>query len=112
MRCISNEEWPQYFGSPMQRLSQSDEPPFDFWSYVEEIPQGDFKGYDCSEGCVDCAYRHPAGQWEHVLVNSNDPDVFMVIVLDRVANSVVGHHLLSLPVLYGLRDDSRNGPNK
>jgi hypothetical protein len=100
MRRISDEEWPELFGSPMQRVSRDEEPPFDFWPYFEKIPQGDFNGHDCSEGRVECVYRHPTGRLEHVLVNSNDHDVFMVIVLDRVANSVVGHHLLDLLSLY------------
>lgn len=102
MRRISDDEWPQFFDSPMQRLPQSEQPPFDFWPYVEEIPLEDFKGHDCSEGRVEHAYRHPDGRLEHVLIDSKDPDVFMVIILDRVAKSVVGHHLLDLPALYGL----------
>lgn len=102
MHRISDDEWPGYFAEPMQRLSHEAEPPFDFWPYVEGIPVEDFEGFDCSAGQVHYAYRHPLGRFEHILINSNDRNVFMVIVLDRDASSVVGHHLLRLDELYGL----------
>jgi hypothetical protein len=110
MRRILDEEWPLFFAEPMQRLSLEEEPPFDFWPYVEEIPNGDFNGFDCSDGRVEYVYRHPDGRLEHVLINSSDPNIFMVIVLDRAANSVVGHHLLDLPKLYGLREGGSSDP--
>jgi len=86
MRCISDEEWPRFFGSSMQRVLQAEEPPLDFWPYVEAIPQRDFQGYDCSQGTVKDIYRHPDGRLEHVLVESNDPNVFMVIARNQATN--------------------------
>jgi hypothetical protein len=102
MHRISDKEWPEYFAEPMQQLSEDAEPLFDFWPYVERIPAGDFKGFDCSSGQVGYAYRHPAGKYEHVLINSDDRNVFMVIVLERDTLSVVGHRLLHLGELYGV----------
>lgn len=102
MHRISDDEWPRYFAEPMRRLSQDAEPPFEFWPYVEQIPLEHFEGFDCSAGQVDYAYLHPNGKYEHILINSNDRNVFMVIVLDTDASSVVGHHLLRLDELYGL----------
>lgn len=88
----------------MQRLSEGSEPLFDFWPYVERIPAEDFKGFDCSAEQIDRAYRHPDGRYEHVLINSDNRNVFMVVVLDRDTRSVVGHHLLNLNELYGSAD--------
>lgn len=104
---ISDEEWPELFGSPMQRVSDDEQPLFDFWPYVELIPSSDFEGYDFSTGEVEAAYRHPAGALEHVLIESNDRNVFMVIVLDRGTKSVAGHRVLNLGTLYGLSLGSR-----
>jgi hypothetical protein len=105
MHLISDDEWPSYLSMPMQRLSQEEKPPFDFWPYVEAIPKKDFNGFDCSEGDVDYVYRHPAGRLVHVLINSNDRAVFMVIVIDKEACSVIGHRLLDLPQLYGVHEE-------
>ena len=79
-------------------------PPFDFWPYFDAIPNGDFEGFDCSPGEVTYVYRTSDERFEHILVNSTDRNVFMALVLDRAANAVLGHRLLNLPVLYGLRD--------
>ena len=86
----------------MQPAGQGEEPPFDFWPYFDSIPAADFEGHDCSAGAVTYVYRHPSGRFEHVLVDSEDRNVFMVLVLDRDAQTVVGHRLLDLPRLYGL----------
>ena len=89
----------------MVRVQQDDQPPFDFWGYFDQIPSADFSGHDCSSGSVTYVYRHPSGRFEHVLVDSDTRDVFMVVVLDRQNGVVLGHRLLDLPRLYGLTDD-------
>jgi hypothetical protein len=101
MRLLTSEEFRETFSDPMQRVVD-EPPPFDFWSYFEAIPVEDFAGHDCSAGEVDNVWRHPDGHLEHVLVNAREANVFMVLVLDRVAGRVVGHHLLDLNREYAL----------
>jgi hypothetical protein len=76
--------------------------PFDFWPYFDTIVASDFEGHDCSAGNVSSVYRDASGRWEHVLIGSEDRNTFMVVVLDLVAQSVHGHHLLDLNRLYGI----------
>ena len=77
--------------------------PFDFWPYVESIPDADYNGYDCREGEVTNVWRSENGFYEHVLVNSkDDSNVFMVVVLDLRKSCVTGHRLLNLSEEYGL----------
>lgn len=91
------------FGESMQQIAGDEAPAFDFWPYFEEIPEVDFEGFDCSEGRVQWVWRTDDGRFEHVLINSRqDKDVFMVIVLDRIADSVLGHRLLNLRDEYGI----------
>jgi hypothetical protein len=40
--------------------------------------------------------------FEHVLIRCDTPNVFLVLVLDLRAETVMGHHLLNLNKLYGL----------
>lgn len=83
------------------------EPPFDFWTYVEGIPESDYEGYDCSEGAVEHVWRSEDGEYAHVLIKTkNDKDVFMVIVLALRERTVVGHRILDLKAKYGLRDQT------
>lgn len=92
----------------MQRASGYEEPPFDFWPYLEKIPPADFEGFDCTEGSVDWVWRTDDGCFEHVLINTReDADVFMVLVLDRQARTVHGHRLLNLKREYGIDPHSK-----
>ena len=103
---LTDADFSATFTPPMQRLGLDEEPPFDFWDYLDEIPVKDFGGYDCSAGVVTYIYRDSTGRFEHVLVNTDDQDVFMVLVLDLEQRSVFGHYLLDLPAKYGLRDEA------
>jgi len=89
------------FNDPMQRRP-GPTPEVEFWSYFDAIVPADFGGYDCSAGEVSSVHRDATGRFEHVLVNSTVPNVFMVIILDRQNRSVYGHHLLNLREKYGL----------
>ena len=102
MGCLTEAEFHATLDAPMQRAALDEGAPFDFWPYFDAIPQSDFDGHDCSDGTVTYVYRDTNGHFEHVLVDSEDRNVFMVLVLDCVSKRVVGHRLLDLPRLYGL----------
>ena len=99
---LSEAEYLATLVGPMQRVALDEQPPFDFWPYFDAIPAGDFEGHDCSAGAVSYAWRDATGHFEHVLINSEDRNVFMVLVLNLHAGRVLGHRLLDLPRLYGL----------
>ena len=87
---------------PMKRLPSDAGASFEFWLYFDAIPQSEFKGHDFSAGSVTYVWEHPAGNIQHVLVDSEDKNVFMVLVLDISSRSVLGHRLLDLNREYGL----------
>jgi hypothetical protein len=102
MALLSQEQYLGTFGETRSRVSPDEGPPFDFWSYFDAIPPADFHNRNCSAGMVDYAWRDDAGRYEHVLVNSDDRNVFMVLVLDRLNATVYGHYLLDLNCEYGI----------
>ena len=102
MKQLSESEYHATFGQPMKRLASDVAPPFDFWDYFESIPLSHFEGHDCSAGSVMYVWENPAGQFQHVLVDSVDKNTFMVLVLDIAAGVVLGHRLLDLNREYGL----------
>ena len=87
----------------MKRLSPDAAPPFGFWDYFESIPSSDFAGHDCSEGVVEYAWEDQSGRFQHVLVNSDNKNVFMVLILDIQQRNIFGHRLLDLNKEYGLQ---------
>ena len=102
MKALTEPEFLATFTEPMQRLSLDAEPPCDFWNYFEAIPADEFAGHDCSAGSVTYAWEDATGSCQHVLVNTEDKNVFMVLILDLRQRSVLGHHLLNLDHEYGL----------
>jgi hypothetical protein len=78
----------------VQKLKEGN-PPFEFWSYVEEIPKEDFDGADCRKGDISHVYQ--MGQsYQHVLIQSQHQGVAMALVLDLKNSTVYGHYLLNL----------------
>ena len=86
----------------MQRVALDSQPPFDFWPYFDGIPENDFEGHDCSGGQVSNTWNDATGRYQHVWVNSEDKNTFMVLVLDLQEESVLGHRLLNLNREYRL----------
>jgi len=84
------------------RLDDEAIPPVDFWPYVDAIPHADLGGHDFSGGEVPHVWDMGEDTWQHVLVRDTEPNVFLVIVLDMKARTVLGHHLLDLNMDYGL----------
>lgn len=102
MPLLSKEQFLATFGDSRRHAGAEDEPPFDFWPYCEGIPVADFEGHDCSAGVVGHVWHISPQPYQHVLVNSEDHNVFMVLVLDREAGVVLGHRLVDLNREYGL----------
>ena len=99
---LTQDEYQGTIGPNPARVASDEEPPFDFWPYFDSIAEDDFGGHDFSEGRISYAWQMPGGVYQHVLVDCETPDVFLVLVLDLPRSSVFGHHLLDLHRLYGL----------
>jgi hypothetical protein len=77
MKLLSRTEYLATMAEPMKRLPSNATPPVSFWDYFEATPSVDFEGHDCSEGVVTYIWEHPSGKYQHVLVDSEDKNVFM-----------------------------------
>jgi len=102
MKRLSLAEYLATMAEPMKRLSAGGGAPVDFWLYFDSIPTADFEQHDCSAGLVTHVWEHPAGRYQHVLVDSEDKNVFMVVALNLHNGEVLGHRLLDLNREYGL----------
>jgi hypothetical protein len=91
-----------FAGASMKPVGAEEDPSFDFWPYFALISRADFEGHDFSGGRVKHVYRSLNGRFTHVLVSSEQANVFMVLVLDEDHRAVVGHRLVDLNKEYGL----------
>jgi hypothetical protein len=104
VRRLSHDEY-RATTTPGPRPVGADERPlFDFWTYFDQLPREEWLGHDFSGGTVSYAYVMAGDRWQHVLVESPDKNVNLVLVLDLAATEVFGHYVLDLNQLYGLED--------
>lgn len=103
MKHLTEPEFRATFANPMQRVALDAEPPVPFWDYFDAIPEDDFAGHDCSAGSVNYAWTDATGSFQHVLINTEDKNIFMTIVLDLRNTSILGHSILDLNHEYGLQ---------
>lgn len=102
---LSRAEYLALRNGPTKPVGSEAEPVVDFWSYYAAIPDQNFEGFDRDRGTVSHAYRDFTERFEH-LVNTNDRNVFMVLVLAIAEEKVIGHYLLNLNREYGLEAQS------
>jgi len=96
MRLLTEAEYRATMEPEPAPIGPDEEPPFDFWSYFDAIPAADLQGHDFSEGTVTYAWHMPLGNRQHVLVNCERANVFLVLVLDLTRKTVLGHYLLDI----------------
>jgi len=101
-RLLSDTEFRETFREPIRRISSAVAPPFEFWNYFEHLREADFRGHECIDETVTYVYESGGGKYQHVLVNTDAPNTFMVLVLDLVKQEVYGHCLLDLGHEYDL----------
>jgi len=108
MKRLTEAEFLATCSDPMRLLPLDASPPFEFWDYFDSIPSSDFEGHDCSAHAVTYVWEDSTARFQFVHVNSEDQNVFMVLVLDIAGGTVLGHRLLDLNREYGLESQAPN----
>ncbi len=101
-RLLDADEFQATVAAPMRDVLACATNVIDIWPYVSNIPIDQLFGNRIVEGCVEAAYRNAHGSFDHVLVVTQDPNVFVVVVIDLKGDTIFGHHLLDLNHEYGL----------
>lgn len=102
-QSLSDDAFKATFMAPMRDVTADPGEVIDIWDYVAAVPAGDLEGRTPQPPLIQCVYRSADGAYDHVLVITDAPDVYLVIVIDRTAMRVHGHRLLDLPQDYGLK---------
>jgi hypothetical protein len=99
---LDDETFERTFVAPMRDVSEDSDPVTDIWPYVRAIPAADLLDLTHQREEVAYVYRSGDDQFDHVLIPTRSPNVYLVIVVSRTARAVYGHHLLDLNQKYGL----------
>jgi len=77
---------------------------------IEEIENAVFGARHNPE--IERIYQSGDGAYQHILLPSNQANVYLVVVVDVPARAIRGHHRLDLAALYGLTAEDMIGSSE
>ena len=100
---LTETEFRNTFGNKMTDVTQTAEPVVDIWNYVEElVKQKLVDNYVYENNLVETVYRNDTSTFDHILLPTNDPNIFITLVVDLTNKTISGHSKLDLNQKYGL----------
>lgn len=88
--------------SAMVDLTETSLPVSNFWRYVELLViEGVVDKYLYENELVELVYRNREETIEHVLLPTDQKNVYVVVVVDLTAQDIYGHYVLDLNKEYG-----------
>jgi len=104
-RTLDENGFRKTFIGRMRDVTDDAAPVADIWPYVAAIPRSDLGGRRFLPEVVEFVYRSGDEAFDHVLIPTSEANVYLVVVVDRRAKTVFGHHILNLREKYGLDSD-------
>jgi hypothetical protein len=102
LRQLSESEFEATLAASMRNITESAQELVEIWPYAKAAMARDFPGVHTCNWDVEYVYEHPSGKWQHVLINTEMTNAFLVLVIEVAPKSIVGHHFLNLNRKYGL----------
>ncbi|WP_157837189.1 hypothetical protein [Geminisphaera colitermitum] len=96
-RLLDKEAYRSTFSTRMHPTDFQQPLPFGFQLYAAFIPKTDYRGFDCSGKHIHSVWISDTTPFLHVLIAAKEyPNVFMVVVIDRLQHAIYGHRLVDL----------------
>jgi len=102
---LTPEEFQSTFGTQMMDVTDSIESTVDIWEYIGELyVDEEVSEYVVANELVEKVYRNESGTFDHVLVPTENENLYLLIVVDLLNESILGHHWLDMAKEYGLEN--------
>jgi hypothetical protein len=100
---LSEQEYKSTMTGKMTDVTESAEPVVDIWPYVEVLRNDKIVlDYVFTNELVESVSTNGDGSFHHVLLPTDNENVFIVLVIDVVGQRIKGHFKLDLNQQYGL----------
>ena len=87
---------------PVGKLLEVEPDAIEVWPYVDAISDAELRGFSIEGNDVECVFRGSDAHYDHVLIPTTTWNTYLVVIVDREANAVLGHHVLYRNELYDL----------
>ena len=99
---LTDKEFKETTTDKMVDVTQTANPAVDIWHYVGQLTKDrEVLEYVYKNQLVEMVYRNGTGTFDHVLLPTDNPDTFVVIVVDLEQKKIKGHRRLDLNEEYG-----------
>jgi hypothetical protein len=104
MKAISEAAFKKTCEGGMNDITTSEiDDPVDIWEYVQELVTAKIIASSVLENqVVEKVYRNQTASYDHILLPTEKPHIFLVIIVDLKEHKVFGHSLLDLEEKYGV----------
>lgn len=100
---LSETQYLRTMGSKMNDVTESAEPLVNIWDYAERLLEEKLLSKQGFSGkYVEAVYENDENTFQHILLFANQKNTYVVIIVDMICKSIIGHYLLDLNEKYGL----------
>jgi hypothetical protein len=101
--ALTEKEYKSTMAGRMIDVTETAEPVVDIWSYVEEVASDKIvHDHVFNNELVESVYQNEDGSFHHVLLPTEDQNIFIVLVIDVTETKIRGHFKLDLNMQYGV----------
>lgn len=102
-KTLSEKEYNETMGSKMIEVTETAEPVVDIWAYVKDLVYENIvSDYVFKNNLVEKVYRNDTATYDHILLPTNNKNVFIVLVVKLGNATIIGHYRLDLTKEYSL----------
>jgi len=100
---LTEKEYKETMADEMVDVTITAEPVVDIWPYVRQLTLDKVVlEYVYKNELVEKVYRNNKGTFDHVLLPTDNSNIFIVVIVDLEQNKIKGHYRLDLNEEYGL----------
>ena len=99
---LTEKEYKSTMTERMVDITETTEPVVDIWSYVHQLNKDKVVlNYVYENELVETVYRNNENSYHHVLLPTDNKNIFIVIIINVTAKNIRGHFCLNLNAEYG-----------
>lgn len=100
---LTEKDFKSTMDSEMIDITEIAEPIVDIWPYIEVLVKNNLiTEYIYQNGLIDSVYQNEQNTFHHVLIPTDNDNVFIVLVIDIRKEIIKGHIKLNLNKEYGI----------
>jgi len=101
---LTTDQYKSTFDKKMVDVTETAQPVVDIWPYVAQLVKDNVVlTYVLEKQLVETVTRNSANTFDHILLPTNNKNIFIVIVVDLEQGQIMGHILLDLENEYGIK---------